>query len=255
MPTRLPAVNMSTAPFRGPPTRRDMLAWVHQSLASERELLMSLFGDDGGSSPPPGADAADMPHTAELLDRVFESICKPLQVPRKPPAEKCTALRLHSIALIPHRQTAAAGACLRTSKRSLQQLTEAMRTAPCNTWQVSSLLTFFSTPFCAEGAHRAGAGERATIAVVLPSGAAAGLLRRHRGAAGRPPRHPRLHPPGLPGDSLTFWPHLLAASGPPMPLDNLGVQACSLLNGFDSITCHLIMQHCWPVQHLVNPRL
>ena len=24
----------------------DMLAWVHQSLASERELLLSLFGED-----------------------------------------------------------------------------------------------------------------------------------------------------------------------------------------------------------------
>ncbi len=56
-----------------------MLAWVHQSLASERELLVSLFGDDKSS----GVDAdtpADMPSIAELLDRVLESICKPLTV-------------------------------------------------------------------------------------------------------------------------------------------------------------------------------
>jgi conserved oligomeric Golgi complex subunit 6 len=59
---------------------RDMLAWVHQSLASERELLMSLFGEDEVAQrqgePPP----ADMPGIRLLLDRVFESICKPLKV-------------------------------------------------------------------------------------------------------------------------------------------------------------------------------
>lgn len=60
-----------------------MLAWVHQSLASERELLVALFGDESRSGAADSESAlADMPSTAELLDRVFESICKPLKVLR-----------------------------------------------------------------------------------------------------------------------------------------------------------------------------
>ena len=70
----------------------DMLAWVHQSLASEHELLVGLFGKDAaggaGSAANPrrsgSADAGagiDMPKTTALLDRVFESICRPLKVP------------------------------------------------------------------------------------------------------------------------------------------------------------------------------
>jgi hypothetical protein len=70
----------------------DMLAWLHQSLASERELLVGLFGDDSrrdglasgdfaDSREGSGGDlAADMPRTALLLDRVFDSICRPLKV-------------------------------------------------------------------------------------------------------------------------------------------------------------------------------
>ncbi len=55
-----------------------MLAWVHQSLAGEREVLVQLFGDDsvGGAA----ATSAETPSIAELLDRIFESICKPLKV-------------------------------------------------------------------------------------------------------------------------------------------------------------------------------
>lgn len=65
-----------------------MLAWVHQSLASERELLISLFGEDGldreGSGGAAGGQSfsgepGDMPNTAVLLDKVFESICRPLK--------------------------------------------------------------------------------------------------------------------------------------------------------------------------------
>jgi conserved oligomeric Golgi complex subunit 6 len=60
---------------------RDMLAWVHQSLASERELLVALFGgQDAASVSGSGEAPADMPSMPELLDRVFESICKPLKV-------------------------------------------------------------------------------------------------------------------------------------------------------------------------------
>ena len=56
----------------------DMLAWVHQSLASERELLMALFGD----RQPTEEGSGEMPSTAVLLDKVFQSICRPLKVGR-----------------------------------------------------------------------------------------------------------------------------------------------------------------------------
>ena len=57
-----------------------MLAWVHQALASERELLLSLFGErDVTATADIGSGGGDMPSIARLLDRVFESICKPLK--------------------------------------------------------------------------------------------------------------------------------------------------------------------------------
>ena len=67
-----------------------------QALASERELLVSLFDHEAGSpevgqpgsviteelrsphSRPPST--MNMPSTAALLDQVFESICRPLKV-------------------------------------------------------------------------------------------------------------------------------------------------------------------------------
>lgn len=75
----------------------DMLAWVHASLASEREFLVALFGED----PAPGATAAGEEEVAmeaavegdgaggaatsditlaQLMDTVFEGICRPLRV-------------------------------------------------------------------------------------------------------------------------------------------------------------------------------
>lgn len=57
----------------------DMLAWVHQSLASERELFVGLFGDDSRTASDAAA-APDMPRTSILLDRVFDSICRPVKV-------------------------------------------------------------------------------------------------------------------------------------------------------------------------------
>ena len=81
-----------------------------QALASERELFVSLFGDEGLPNAAPsmeasrmpqsslmptssnashmgsvrgsdgGAPLGDMPDTAAMLDRVFESICRPLKV-------------------------------------------------------------------------------------------------------------------------------------------------------------------------------
>ena len=57
-----------------------MLAWVHQALASERELLLSLFGEpDAVAAQEIATGTGDMPSIARLLDRVFESICKPLK--------------------------------------------------------------------------------------------------------------------------------------------------------------------------------
>jgi hypothetical protein len=89
-----------------------MLAWLHSSLASEQEFLVSLFGEDrnqqqqqqqqaqrsgsGGLAPPSSAAAAaaasepgvpssggeGAPTIAQLLDQVFESVCRPLKVSR-----------------------------------------------------------------------------------------------------------------------------------------------------------------------------
>ena len=60
----------------------DMLAWVHQALASERELLISLFGqDDSNRSPSGHADGhSDVPSSKALLDKVLEGVCRPLKV-------------------------------------------------------------------------------------------------------------------------------------------------------------------------------
>lgn len=74
----------------------DMLAWVHQSLASERDLFVALFGTEGASAEAAGQgtsrlsdvgeiepeDGEGIPDTAALLDRVFESVCRPLKVGR-----------------------------------------------------------------------------------------------------------------------------------------------------------------------------
>ncbi|CAD7695072.1 unnamed protein product [Ostreobium quekettii] len=78
----------------------DMLAWVHQALASERELLENLFGDDnsGDLGGVGVSEAGEIPSSAhpvtrdekmqnesvvsveELLDSVFQSVCRPLKV-------------------------------------------------------------------------------------------------------------------------------------------------------------------------------
>ena len=59
----------------------DMLAWLHQALASERELLISLFGQD---DPSHGGDQAnghsDVPSSTALLDRAVQGVCRPLKV-------------------------------------------------------------------------------------------------------------------------------------------------------------------------------
>ena len=70
-----------------------MLAWVHQSIASEREFLVALFGGDDAAATGPHANPNDSfavvvdsdaavgtPTIPQLLDGVFESICRPLKV-------------------------------------------------------------------------------------------------------------------------------------------------------------------------------
>lgn len=72
---------------------------VHQSLASERELLVALFGEEeepstlssinghsNGVFSPRSSTNGDMqpiseiPSTIQLLDKIFESVCRPLKV-------------------------------------------------------------------------------------------------------------------------------------------------------------------------------
>ena len=74
-----------------------------QALASERELLVSLFGANDGVpsavadapdqarsgsgrltdvASPRAAAGSEAPKTSALLDQVFESICRPLKVGR-----------------------------------------------------------------------------------------------------------------------------------------------------------------------------
>ncbi|PNW74161.1 hypothetical protein CHLRE_13g587750v5 [Chlamydomonas reinhardtii] len=64
----------------------DMLAWVHQALASEREFVVALFGEEA-SSPEAASEqmadtlsGSDALHTPALLDRIFDSICRPLKL-------------------------------------------------------------------------------------------------------------------------------------------------------------------------------
>uniref|UniRef100_A0A7S0RHC7 Conserved oligomeric Golgi complex subunit 6 n=1 Tax=Chlamydomonas leiostraca TaxID=1034604 RepID=A0A7S0RHC7_9CHLO len=95
----------------------DMLAWVHQSLAGEREFVVALFGDDradgacggGEADEQDGPDTVNNPdalNTHALLDRIFESICRPLKVRieqvlmTSPPVLLCFQLaQLHSFYL------------------------------------------------------------------------------------------------------------------------------------------------------------
>lgn len=55
----------------------DMLAWVHQSLASEMELLEALFKDVPKTHEPP---VKDLPSMTDLLNKIFHSIDRPLKV-------------------------------------------------------------------------------------------------------------------------------------------------------------------------------
>ncbi|GLJ07686.1 hypothetical protein SUGI_0072490 [Cryptomeria japonica] len=68
----------------------DMLAWLHQALASERELILALFSPDATVNIGPTARrfSKDMdgiyvkPETdmSFILDRIFEGVCRPFKV-------------------------------------------------------------------------------------------------------------------------------------------------------------------------------
>jgi conserved oligomeric Golgi complex subunit 6 len=75
----------------------DMLAWVHQALATEKEVVVGLFGPPAanrprsrGPTPSPTASPSDaLPDDADVeldpadvLDRVFDGVVRPLKVPR-----------------------------------------------------------------------------------------------------------------------------------------------------------------------------
>lgn len=59
----------------------DMLAWLHQALASERDLALQLFGPpqsmDGEAQAENGGSAVAL---WSVLDRVFEGVCRPFRV-------------------------------------------------------------------------------------------------------------------------------------------------------------------------------
>jgi hypothetical protein len=91
----------------------DMLAWVHQALAGEKEFVVALFGSDeaakalgSGRSTSPDASKEDVMSSTALLDKIFESICRPLKVRieqvimSSPPLLLCYQLsQLHSFYL------------------------------------------------------------------------------------------------------------------------------------------------------------
>lgn len=58
----------------------DMLAWVHQALASEHELIISLFGQDAHRDAPLSPKDSQVLSSSALLDRVMEGVCRPLKV-------------------------------------------------------------------------------------------------------------------------------------------------------------------------------
>lgn len=63
--------------MHAPDARRyvsDMLAWLHTSLASEKEFLASLFGNEDEIS------QEAISTIPRMLDSIFESICRPLKV-------------------------------------------------------------------------------------------------------------------------------------------------------------------------------
>ncbi len=60
----------------------DMLAWIHQALAGEREVVLSLFGaPPTRASEPAHADETDTTvDPLEVLDRIFDGVVRPLKV-------------------------------------------------------------------------------------------------------------------------------------------------------------------------------
>lgn len=60
----------------------DMLAWIHQALAGEREVVLSLFGAPlTRTAEPAHVDETDTTvDPLEVLDRIFDGVVRPLKV-------------------------------------------------------------------------------------------------------------------------------------------------------------------------------
>eukprot|EP00240_Pyramimonas_obovata_P002280 CAMPEP_0118954442 /NCGR_PEP_ID=MMETSP1169-20130426/58229_1 /TAXON_ID=36882 /ORGANISM="Pyramimonas obovata, Strain CCMP722" /LENGTH=457 /DNA_ID=CAMNT_0006902069 /DNA_START=45 /DNA_END=1415 /DNA_ORIENTATION=- len=59
----------------------DMLAWLHQALASEHELMGALFGADATPAPASALQGEEeVWDIATILDRIFEGVCRPFKV-------------------------------------------------------------------------------------------------------------------------------------------------------------------------------
>ncbi|KAJ8568171.1 hypothetical protein K7X08_020893 [Anisodus acutangulus] len=65
----------------------DMLGWLHQALASERELVLALLDPDASDTRPSGhnySKGVDSEKTESdltfVLDRIFEGVCRPFKV-------------------------------------------------------------------------------------------------------------------------------------------------------------------------------
>ena len=186
----------------------DMLAWVHQALASERDLLVALFGAQ--QEPPqqqrqsePGPDTAEqqaeppsaaLGSTTALLDRIFESICRPLKA-RPLRAQQPTGWLLPTCQLLPQ------------PAHSPPRSRKPWQPVPC--WQRVRQGAWAAAPPWTRGApanarlaragpHRAGPAEPAAAGGRLSGGPPAGLLRGHAGAPGGAHRAAQRHAAGLP---------------------------------------------------------
>lgn len=62
----------------------DMLAWIHQALASERELILRLFGtmDENDNEAPFGSkeEEEEQEIAQKVLNSIFDALCRPFRV-------------------------------------------------------------------------------------------------------------------------------------------------------------------------------
>ena len=184
----------------------DMLAWVHQALASERELLISLFGQDDASSPAAGhADGhSDVPSSSALLDKVLEGVCRPLKVKLdmlvwEPPLLHISlGASAHEKVNMPLQWNVSSVACallpdLQKQLPHLASLSGQVLPFQCLSRvcsgpavvvyvvkaSVVKLRSNFTCNLCSPDSHRAGADSQLATGAMLQSQSAIGILRPH----------------------------------------------------------------------------